>query len=443
MEDRSLFEKEKSLPTTIFEWIYIFLFWVLVANVIVTGPDRFLSFAVGSFSISFRIIIAFLLLIFFLINCIINKTIPFTVFKLRLFLILFIFSFVFSFVLGSFNVGISLAFSDSKNLLFFALVFPSYDLFEKRMVSRKQIFYFSSLFSLVVSLLCLAFFVYLSINQISQYDINSFWASHYPSTGFGFRPNYGVYFDGLFFSTLLFAPNLYIAFTQKSKTKRCFSLIVSVINLLAVLQSQTRSYYLLIVLASIWIVCLIVSKYKKEREQLNLPFFSRKFAALVLSAMLLAITICFLLAKFGFLDRLFQGDNTSDSIREQFIKDALVEVFSFPFFIGKGFGFQLPSKGSFHLEISLLEILLKQGFLGFTMWAIPFVFAFFNKIQNIEKIDRDVSLLVVFSVYFLSLFNPYLTSVSGIFTIILGMSVFLVKDDSMINKESEKVCIRR
>jgi hypothetical protein len=417
-----------------FRWIYILFFYCFLGNMIIFGPDRLLlNFQISSFVITPRIILGSILMFLFLISFIINPSArsiyPNSIFYFLLILFLYILA---VFLHGIVSYGFSTAFSDFKSLFWWILVLPIFDLVFNYRLNKKMILYIFLTCATIVSIFCLIFAAFLYFHNVSLYDINYYMVTNFPKSGFGFRSNHGVYYSGLFFSVLSVPILAILLFSYSTRKNRLLYGSLFAINLAGVLQSSTRGFLLLLAFSSFFVILFLSQKKKKNYQMGIVQRPSRnKLILWVFSGVTLFAALCFLFLN-GSFSRLIGGDTSSDATRLVFFQESIPSLMEFPFFFGKGFGFTVPSKNGSHLEVSLLEIWLKEGFLGLLLWLVPLYLSFFSLKTTLSADYMFILLVTVQSVYFVSLFNPYLTSVQGILCILICLAIISQEQQTLV-----------
>jgi len=410
-----------SKKVRVFNLIYVITFFAFFLNVICLGNDKFFYIDIKGFELNLRMGLAFLLLIEFCISLAVNKN-----FKIFFspYLISFIFMgiiAVYSFLIGSFSNGISKALVDIKSMVFLILALPFFDLFGLHLLSPKKLFKVGLIATTIVALFLLGFHFYLQFKNISQWSINKYFSTHFGAgTGFGFRDYYAVYFSSLFYSVLFSAAVLYLILFQPNKLKSfVFYGIVFAINVAAIFQSQTRGFELALALSIFGLILARYIVYFRHCHNLGTKALTKYFWISSISLTLVFAGALIFVWQKGYLNRLFSGDTSSDDVRLDYLGEVLPKVFQSPILFGKGLGYVIESANIWHIETSLLEILLKQGFVGLVATCIPFVLMARSPVRKIDPQMYFVSLLFFLNLYFTSLFNPYLSN-------IVGMMILLV-----------------
>lgn len=358
------------------------------------------------------------------------------------FLFIFLYS-VLSFILGSLFNGFSNALIDFRSIMLILVIFPIFDIFSHKLVDIHKFYYFIVSFLVLFSIFLIGVYVF----QIAKGYTYSYMVWIFGKTqnkyssllNLSFRVGTGVYHNGLFYVTVAVAVNIVILFFFKNikKWKRIFYLTSSVIMFAAILQSVTKGFilFILLVIAFCFVVYEIVKIRKNIRD--GLPAISLLSIFAIGSAVFLTFVLIFALPNFINVGRLFDFGSQSTAIRVTFLRESFSNIFKFPIILGKFFGFHLASKGEIHLEISLLEVLLKQGLCGLFLWLVPYVLLIKLSCKNksLELKDKMLIIILLNSVYIISFFNPHLCSVSGFIVLSFTLSEYYYS--IMLSKEDK------
>lgn len=430
----SYFRKESTASERfkkVFNYSYLALFLLMIVNVIFMGADKYpLSFTIFGVNITPRIIICILLFAFSLISVLfINKNQKLINGPLCIFAsIVFIMS-VLSFLVGGAMNNYSLAFTDFKTVFLVIVILPIVDIISLNLTSKRflKIFIISAV--TLASIAIIGFRFYLKIAHISAFDITHLFETKYPGSGFSFRKGECVYHPCLMIASIVTPILLYSLIDKNINWKNKILLVISIgINGYALYQSSTRSLIMWIVLSIvimvIWKEILYLIKVKKETNTIwhkQIFIFSSIFLV-VLGALV------FIGIKFDLFKNFFSGHEGGDKTRIAFMKEAAGKIFKSPILFGKGFGYTIESANNWHIEMSLLEVLLKQGFVGYAVWMIPL----FNLVLSKQYEDRESrfkSSLAILGLYFLSVFNPYLCNIYGFVIIPLAFMLYANVDE--------------
>ena len=204
-----------------------------------------------------------------------------------------------------------------------------------------------------------------------------------------------------------------LLFKKNSKYEFAFYSITFLIYSYALLQGASRGHEIALFLS---LGIIVVSRFIYHihvSKRLNKKVLTKPF---VISCLVLFIVFVFgLIAviKSGILVRLFSGDAGSDAVRLNFISEVIPQLFSFPILLGKGFGFTIESAVYWHIEMSLLEIFLKQGLIGFLIWIAPIYILAKSINKNKNPHLYWFNIITIANLYLTSVFNPYLNCYLG------------------------------
>lgn len=450
--------KTSNKIANLFSKIYISLVILFVIDVIVGANGHYYEINVAGFVLVPRMILLALILLFFGIKFIFlsNREYKIKFLSCPIFVIMvliFIYSLL-SFILGIAYNGFGNAFYDEKSLLMIVGVFPIYDCFLDGSFTKKKAIRFFLILSLIIACFVFIFqvstIVWGTLNKYSTdrifHDLNIYFNDNYPNFAIGFRKPYGIYYDGLFYVSIAFGILVSQALLTKLSRKTMALKILGIIFFgFMVLQSQTRGF-LLVMAASVisaYIIKLILSVRKKRKAKQKIFTKSTIIETILIS--LLVVSGCLIFFILFQNTRLFNLDDSSTAVRIAFINEALEVIFTPSILLGKGLGYFLPSKGSVHLEISLLEIILKQGLIGLLVWTLPIFYFFFLLRYSKNDINNKIfASNIIGFVYLVSLFNPHLNDVGGM--MLLMVSLFFSYPTILLQKKAiepseSKICL--
>lgn len=269
-----------------------------------------------------------------------------------------------------------------------------------------------------------ALFVYCYLKGMSPTAINTFLFSIFPFSmqTIGSYPPSGVFFSSLFYVVLACLAAFVVAFyaPHPNAKKTVGWVLLSAFYAATIVQSGSRAmiFSLIVLLLVLWVIRFV--KYLKqvkhatgteEKDSLKLKayLFAFCFAYLVLFA------VAFLW-KNNYFVRFFSVLSDEGVLyRFDFLQKAFGEIFSFPFFFGKGFGAAGSLVSGVHLEVDLVELWLDGGFFGLLLWLGFPTFLIIQALQLYKK-HPLVSLVVIAFVVFdlaISFTNPYETNFYG------------------------------
>lgn len=412
--------------------IYLLVYFYFVVDAIFMSDGHYLDlFSIFGTAITPRLFAFAILLFIFLLRVIFKKSVSISPFLLP-FIMLFFYC-TLSFILGYYKHGFSNAWLDYRSVMLILIIFPTIDIFNNKNIDIKKIYFVLSILMVLFSLFILYIYFYQIRNGYSySYMTWIFGKTQNKYSSFlnlSFRQGFGVYHDALFYVTIFVSIDICVLFFLKNiKTFNRVCLVISMLIMLsAVLQSVTKGFIIFII--GVFFFCLIYSivKYAKKRKNEGLSPFSKSFVITGLIITFCAISAVVIVSYFINVARLFDFTSDSTKIRLVFIKESFENIFKPSFLLGKFYGFHLPSKGEVHLEISLLEVLLKQGLVGFYLWLIP-LFLVIRLIKGnsyLTKPHKIICYVLLLSVYIISLFNPHLCSVSG--ALVLSLTIAVIR----------------
>lgn len=435
-----------SLIISIINRIYVLLFLFFLADLLLMEDGHYYElnvFALNGFTVVMtpRLITYFLLMCFFLIRFLFRKKITFSYFdKGTIFILLLIWA-TCSFFIGYINNGFSSSFSDFKTFLLLLVPFPIYDMIKSKLISIKTIYYFTFFLLFSATIVLLGFYFYQLVNGYSgSYmrwifgSTQNYFVSQY--INLDFREGVGVVHSSLYYSSVFSVLTLFlICFSNnffKTKLKWCLLFPVAIF-FFAVIQSSTKGYILFLVVSIVFLgVYFLVGKIKHQHS-IGKRFFTKNVGLLFIIFVISISVFLIVLANYVNIVRLFDFTNKSTMDRLEFIKESLVLILKPPILSGKGLGVRIYSSvlGNYKttLEISLLDVFVKQGLIGFLLWIVPLLFAILEIRRGTLMSPKTKIILFVipFAVYFISLFNPHLCNVGGI----TMLSLFFSFSDSI------------
>nr|WP_263324824.1 O-antigen ligase family protein [Neobacillus sp. Marseille-Q6967] len=340
---------------------------------------------------------------------------------------------------------LSIIVMDFFRVSFFLVYFPlAYYISDQRFSKQRiiTILKYSALavaiFTIVVSLLGKTVFsanfgpFYLFMNSIMNDDLF-------------FRPSNSVFYKSHLFVLIA----LIIALNEilnKKYSKLNAALIV--LGTVSVLWSETRGF-LIALLASLLMIIFLDAKvvtdvYRRFSEKFKVLFESRWFLKKASTLLVIMILIPFLY-KYMTIERFEQEvvvedpsiQDESDSAKETEINDTSVNsrlefmvdskriLMESPvhFIFGTGYGTEIADRLD-GIEMSFLDILVEQGFIGLAIWLYLCLLVFYNYYKGYKKGRKpgtlEISLMAAFiGLILVTNINPFINNP-------IGISIFLV-----------------
>lgn len=424
-----MFGQGRRLISNLFSKIYVVLYIYFVIDCIFMSDGHYVNlFSVFGTSITPRLIIYLVLLIFFLIRLIVNKSTAISPISF-IFILLFLYC-SFSFFVGANLNGLSNSWIDFRSVMLLLIFLPTYDIFFNGLLKIKNLYFLVLVLAFFASSFIIAIYIFqLSKGYTYSYMTWLFGRTQNKFSSFlnlSFRQGAGVFHDSLFYITILISINICLLFFLDSLKRIWRSLLIvsTSIMFFAVIQSVTKGFIIFIIGVFLYCLILYVYNYSKKRVSNGLTPFSTTSILLLIFLGAILIFIAVIVSNFINIARLFDFTSSSTTIRITFIKESFEQIFKPSIIFGKFFGYHIPSKGEVHLEISLLEVLLKQGFLGLVLWILPFstIFKAIKKNAFLNYPFKNAFYICLFAVYVISFFNPHLCSISGILILSLTLA---------------------
>lgn len=411
----------------------------------VGSQGRLISVGIFGFSLSLRILIFIIAFIAGIIYLYKQNKLDFIKSKYVWFYVLYILILIFSVLVALYNkTKLSNIFFDINNFLFF-LILPIYYQIIKDKKVLINLFYIFTGASLFFSLKTILVF-YLFSQQFGFIDYTTFykWLRD-TRVGEITKMNdhfYRIFFQSQIYLMISFLINSVVLMTSKlAKQDKIFFYILSILNLSAIIVSFSRSYWLGIVIAFIFLFFILVF----QKQKINIIFlkYIKLFGAVVLSVLLIFVLLKIPNTHINFADmlsgRVSDGDASSNS-RMELLRPMLGDIKNSPI-IGYGMGHEISyysldprNKNSlnptgltrtYSFEWGWLSFWLKMGILGLLFYIILGLKITLDsvrliKVNNVIFVSLLLSFLAVLVVH---IFSPYLDHPLGLGFLIIVICI--------------------
>lgn len=370
------------------------VFFLILAEVILGGGGRYLSFGFLTVRMLLFIYAIFYSIFFYLFWGQINK-------KIFYFIVIY-FAYLFhGFIVGFFNQGeFSLILEDIKPLSY-GLITGYFSIYVN---SAYDIIKITKVIKICTLTLALSYFIVILMLFTGSINYAEFYAKQNEIGEISFRNNLLFFYKGFLYLSVGF----FFYITSSGKINKILALFLA----LAVILTLTRGFILFTLL--IYLVYLLFLTHGVGKKIILI-------LTLIVGAL---IAGPFLIEEIG-------SKGESDSVRITQIEEVYKEINSISLIIGHGFGNGTEIR-PIHMEISFLEIFHKQGLIGLLFWlgVLIFISREFLKINdpNFKTIAIPYYLSFLFT-FFQSFTNPFINNPIGM-TIMLLNIVILIKINS-------------
>jgi len=398
-------------------WYDILLFtfgYLFLVDIFLEGSGNILKFYIFDVRITVRMCLFSLTMISFLIWFFFKrKKIDFSVFIpfgcLLLWLgICFIFSCVF-------KNNLSAVFEDIKPLLGVLFILPCLLIESISKYQKNLLIYTLYICASIVSIICIAlYFANKLVDTNIALVINDFLGSR----EFVIRDEGGgIYCHSQSMVFLALVVSLYELFVDK---KYITPSIVSCLFFSCLLQAETRTHLIPILLYMFCLIGYSFRRYSRNKTRTN-----------ILLAIVPLMVLCILFIASLFVvdySHIISTDAPGTEKRFVYLRQALSSIFYWTILTGRGFGYYLSNDlGTAHLETEPLEITLEQGIIGLAVWLLLFVFIVYQAKKNSNQKQYSYLLIAILLLFLISsLMNPVLFNPKGFAAI--GFGVLLTKE---------------
>ncbi len=407
----------------------------------VGSQGRLISVDMFGFSLSLRMLIFIIAFIAGLIYLYKKNKLDFIKSKYIWFYVVYILVLVFGVLIALLNkTKPSNIFFDINNFLFFLILPIYYQIIKDKKVFANLFYIFLSA-SLFFSLKTIIVF-YLFSQQFSFIDYTTLykWLRD-TRVGEITKMNehfYRIFFQSQIYLMISFVISSVVLMTSKLQKKdKIFFYTLSILNLSAIIVSFSRSYWLGVVIAFIFLFFILV--FQKQKIKIIFLNYIKLFGVIVLSILLIFILLKIPNTHINFADmlsgRVSEGDSSSNS-RMELLHPMLRDIKNSPI-IGYGMGHEISyysldprNKNVFNPTGLTTTYSFEWGWLSF--WLKMGIFGLIFYISLSLKIMRDsvrlirtnnvifISLLLSFlAVLAVHIFSPYLDHPLGIGFVIL------------------------
>jgi len=370
--------------------------------------------------VSIRMVLTVIIFLYFVISCVLNRykfksnKIAVTSFVLFCYCI---FSFSYGVIL---NNDLSMAIADFRPELSLILFFPILSIFDSKSVKLKNIYGLLLVCSVIISLFSIIFYLS-NITGIIFGPITMLEMQKY-IVDMGERASGGIVFSG---DIVVLIALLFITFKSLFSHVTFKEKIMAAIFSIVILQTAQRG---LVLTYAIFIVAFIMGfKLKKQSIKGIVLLFS------------IAIFAFIALNSYDF-SRVFDYSDGGIGKRLDFL-ESTIEAFAINPLLGTGYGVQTIVYGNFEvlrLEISYIEILLKQGLIGLLLWCYICWLTIERCCFIYKRTNNEYAILaVIFSgvVIIMSFTNPYLNNGYGISLMLLSVGICqLIEQEEVLSQ---------
>ncbi len=374
------------------------------------------------------------------------------------FYVLYILILIFSVLVALYNkTKLSNIFFDINNFLFF-LILPIYYQIIKDKKVLINLFYIFLSASLFFSLKTIIVF-YLFSQQFSSIDYTTLY-KWLRDTRVGEITKmsdhfYRIFFQSQIYLMISFVISSVVLMTPKLQKKdKIFFYTLSILNLSAIIVSFSRSYWLGIVIAFIFLFFILL--FQKQKIKIIFLNYIKLFGAIIFSILLIFVLLKIPNTHINFADmlsgRVSDGDVSSNS-RMELLSPMIKDIKNSPI-IGYGVGHEISyysldprNKNALNPTGRTTTYSFEWGWLSF--WLKMGIFGLIFYIALSLKIMRDsvrliransvifVSLLLSFlAVLVVHIFSPYLDHPLGIGFLILIICIIELADSRKLTAES-------
>lgn len=300
-------------------------------------------------------------------------------------------------------------FGDLKPLLFFLLYYPINWMIKNSSFTLNQAIKLLKISALVMSLGSLGLYGFMQfIGPTQAYYLRETIYGLIQGFEVGFRPNGAVFYTGHFYVMTASLISYAAILTRKGTWLDFTNLILGV---LTIFMSSTKGTIIAIVAGSAYLSVRYLYKFLIE-------LVKKFYLIIILGVPLIYMVLLQNLDLVRRLNPFYWNQDTGINVRLIFMQEVFERI-DYWFLIGKGFGSELPSKGTKHLELSYLEIFYEQGIVGLFLWIglIIYLFACLNGTKAVNQNERFllqgltaglIALVVV------TAFNPIINNSIGI-----------------------------
>ena len=447
-------------------WKVEFGFWIVAVELFIGSLGYLFFIDVDEFRISVRLGLFLAVMLGWLINVMKSKKVEFfKSYYWKSFLLLCVF-FLLGIILGLRNGNnIKDIFFDFNGYLYFGLIFVAFSVIN----SKERINNFLQILVASISAMFLkTIFLLFYFSHVFSDDLVSMVYRWIRDTRVGeispiLSNFYRIFFQGHIWSLFLFIIFLLIIILLNKdalgKKNYIYSWVMVIISSLMIIISFSRSFWLAIFIALLFVIWYIIKKEKFRIKQIT------KIA--LISLLVLILELGFItglvnvkLPNFGggdsvsitslIRDRVSDTDEAAFASRYELLKPLTTKYLESPF-VGSGFGTTVTyetldprSKGSYttySFEWGYLDIMTKIGLLGFLAYLF-FIYKIFkqgtlllrtttNREEYILILGLLISLVVLLLVH---ITTPYLNHPLGIFLLIIISSILYTRTKELSNK---------